>query len=226
MWPPAVAQRCSRRLNRSDRVAGPSALTWRRGWCRKQRVDIARADLPHVEMHQMDAVQLDFADASFDRVLCGFALFFFPEPQRALNEFLRALKPGGRVVLTTWAADDPFFTWLKREFRAALPPQAPSAAQPPEALSFDTPERLTTALLQTGFSDIQVSSEDGEFVYANEEEWWSSLWSHGIRGFLERLEPQVLDDVKHTLCDKVQEFKQSDGVHIRMRALFAVGNKS
>jgi hypothetical protein len=41
------------------------------------RVEIQRTGRQNVEMIQMGADQLDFPDASFDWVLCGFALWFF-----------------------------------------------------------------------------------------------------------------------------------------------------
>lgn len=50
----------------------------------------------------MDAEHLDFPDATFDRVLCGFGVMFFPNQNRALGEFRRVMKPGGRVAVSTW----------------------------------------------------------------------------------------------------------------------------
>ena len=50
----------------------------------------------------MDAEQLDFADGSFDVVLCGFGIMFFPDQNRALSEFRRVLKPGGTLAVSTW----------------------------------------------------------------------------------------------------------------------------
>ena len=50
----------------------------------------------------MDAENLDFDDATFDRVLCGFGLMFFPDQLRALNEFRRVMKSGGRLAASTW----------------------------------------------------------------------------------------------------------------------------
>ena len=41
----------------------------------------------------MDAERLEFADATFSRVLCGFGLMFLPHLDRALSEFRRVLQP-------------------------------------------------------------------------------------------------------------------------------------
>ena len=53
-------------------------------------------------MQVMDAEHLDFPDASFDRVLCGFGIMFFPNQMRALGEFRRVMKSGGRLAVSTW----------------------------------------------------------------------------------------------------------------------------
>src|SRR5580700_5807231 len=50
----------------------------------------------------MDAEHLEFPNATFDRVLCGFGIMFFPNQHRALAEFRRVLKPSGRLAVSTW----------------------------------------------------------------------------------------------------------------------------
>ena len=50
----------------------------------------------------MDAEHLVFKDATFDRVLCGFGIMFFPDQLHALGEFQRVLKPGGLLAVSTW----------------------------------------------------------------------------------------------------------------------------
>jgi ubiquinone/menaquinone biosynthesis C-methylase UbiE len=54
---------------------------------------------PDVGWVQGDAGRLPFADASFDAVCCTEAFHWFPDPERALAEFLRVLAPGGRLRL-------------------------------------------------------------------------------------------------------------------------------
>ena len=190
---------------------------------RETTADIQRTGRQHVEMLRMSADQLDFPDASFDWVLCGFALWFFPQPHQTLQEFFRVLKPGGRVGLTTWAEDCPFLEWVLPELRASLPPQAPPPQRGMAAPTFNTPMKLDTALQQAGFAGIKINIEDHDFVYADDEAWWLSLWSHGIRSWLERLEAPALEEVKADMLRKVQVLKQPDGIHTLFRALFAVG---
>ena len=48
-----------------------------------------------------DAQALGLADAAFDVVLCTEVLEHLPEPQRALDEMFRVLKPSGTLLLTT-----------------------------------------------------------------------------------------------------------------------------
>lgn len=52
-----------------------------------------------VELHEGDAQQLPFADASFDTVVCALALCCVPDPARAVAEMHRVLVPGGRLLL-------------------------------------------------------------------------------------------------------------------------------
>jgi SAM-dependent methyltransferase len=51
-----------------------------------------------------DAQVLPFRDAAFDAVASSSALHYWPDPERALREVARVLRPGGRLVLTDWCA--------------------------------------------------------------------------------------------------------------------------
>jgi ubiquinone/menaquinone biosynthesis C-methylase UbiE len=65
---------------------------------RAQLIGTARA----VEWQQADALQLPFADASFDAIACQFGVMFFPDKVRAFAEARRVLKPGGAYIFNVW----------------------------------------------------------------------------------------------------------------------------
>jgi ubiquinone/menaquinone biosynthesis C-methylase UbiE len=53
----------------------------------------------NAEFQIVDAEQLPFADASFDRVTCRIAPHHFPNVARAVQEVARVMKPGGLFLL-------------------------------------------------------------------------------------------------------------------------------
>jgi ubiquinone/menaquinone biosynthesis C-methylase UbiE len=73
-------------------------------------VDLSPAMLEHAERRAAtsgrevtlqvgDAHRLEFPDASFDTVVCTFALCAIPDDRRAVAEMWRVLRPGGRLLL-------------------------------------------------------------------------------------------------------------------------------
>jgi SAM-dependent methyltransferase len=50
----------------------------------------------------MDAEQLALPDAGFDVALCALGLMHLPDPDAALREMRRVLRPRGRAVLVVW----------------------------------------------------------------------------------------------------------------------------
>lgn len=65
---------------------------------RNARENAARFDLP-VEFKQGDAENLPFEDKSFDAVVNRHVLWTLPNPGKAIAEWRRVLKPGGKVVI-------------------------------------------------------------------------------------------------------------------------------
>jgi ubiquinone/menaquinone biosynthesis C-methylase UbiE len=51
---------------------------------------------------RMDAERLDLPDAGFDVITCALGLMYLPEPEKALREMRRVLRPGGRLALAIW----------------------------------------------------------------------------------------------------------------------------
>ncbi len=52
-----------------------------------------------VDLREGDAHHLEFAEASFDSVVCTYSLCNIPDPQRAISEIRRVLRPGGKLIL-------------------------------------------------------------------------------------------------------------------------------
>ncbi|MCP4357523.1 MAG: class I SAM-dependent methyltransferase [Chloroflexi bacterium] len=191
------------------------------GMVRQTATETQQANLKQVSLLQMDAQHLAFATASFDFLLCGHAIFFFPS---AVNQFYRALKPGGQIGLTILAKG--FLDWFWELFRTYASLSDNDKNDKQDDLAVDTPAGLKALLSGAGFENVAVIEEVTDFIYANEEEWWSTLWTLGVRDQMEKMKPATLENFKTDISQKLQPFKQSDGIHLLFRCLFASGSKS
>jgi SAM-dependent methyltransferase len=75
------------------------------------RKNAMRADVAdRVEFINMDAAHLDFANESFDLVICGFVIgHLWQHQDKVLKEIRRVLKCGGRVILIDNVCDLTYF---------------------------------------------------------------------------------------------------------------------
>jgi ubiquinone/menaquinone biosynthesis C-methylase UbiE len=195
------------------------------------RQEIAQRGLSHVTVQQMDAETLQFPDASFDVVCCGFAIFFFPQLEKALAEILRVLRPGGQFVASTWGPEEARWEWRDRLVRAYLPPLEPEEKEESAAAKpvFDTPEGMTAIVTRAGFIQPQVMVDQGDFIYADEETWWQTQWSHGARRGVEAIQRHRgtagLQQFKAAAFDQLQPLRQPDGFHQIYQALYTLAGK-
>jgi ubiquinone/menaquinone biosynthesis C-methylase UbiE len=60
----------------------------------------------NIDFHEADAYYLPFDDSSFDKVLCCNVLQTMKQPERAIAQGLRVLKPGGEYISITYCFGD------------------------------------------------------------------------------------------------------------------------
>jgi phosphatidylethanolamine/phosphatidyl-N-methylethanolamine N-methyltransferase len=66
----------------------------------KARARVERRGLANVEgLHEMDALAMDFPDASFDKVVAMYVVSVVQEPARLLRELHRVCKPDGEIFI-------------------------------------------------------------------------------------------------------------------------------
>jgi phosphatidylethanolamine/phosphatidyl-N-methylethanolamine N-methyltransferase len=68
----------------------------------KARRRVQRLGLSNVEnIAVMDVEDLHYPDESFDVVIAQYVVTAVPDPEQALDEFYRVLKPGGEIIIAT-----------------------------------------------------------------------------------------------------------------------------
>ena len=77
------------------------------GMLRKAKARVADLRLKNVEgLAVMDAEKLEFPDNSFDVVMAQYVVTAVPNPEAAMDEFARVLRPGGEIILLSRVSAD------------------------------------------------------------------------------------------------------------------------
>ncbi len=121
-------------------------------------VALARKLVPGAEFQSGDATALPFADNSFDAVVCGYGIMHVPDPEKALQEMLRVLRPGGRVALSVWDNEGPIsglgLIYKVVQDHANLDVPLPHG---PNIFQFSTIEKMRNALSKVGFTRVEAT---------------------------------------------------------------------
>ena len=87
---------------------------------RKAKQRVAELRLKNVEgLAVMDAEKLEFPDDSFDVVMAQYVVTAVPNPEVALDEFARVLRPGGEMIILSRVSAD---GGMRRFIEQALQP--------------------------------------------------------------------------------------------------------
>jgi SAM-dependent methyltransferase len=117
----------------------------------------AKRNYPNINFCHGDAENLAFKGACFDAVICAFGILHMPQPQKAMAEAFRVLKPGGRYAFTVWASPDKneFFKVALSAIQTHGNMDVPLPEAPPTFLYSDY-GTCREALRNVGFSNIDV----------------------------------------------------------------------
>lgn len=120
------------------------------------------ADSESITWQQADALDLPFADSSFDVVACQFGAMFFPDKVDGYREARRVLRPDGAFVFNVW--DRIEHNEIPHLIESALNESVPHdhfrfMSKIPHG--YFSPDQIRAHLSAAGLEDISVTAVDG-----------------------------------------------------------------
>ena len=131
--------------------------------------------LVRAEFRQGDATQLPLGDSEFDVAVCQQGLQFVPEPDVALREMARVLRPGGRLGLACWnsPADNPAAAAILASAEAVGWLEGTAGFS--RAFSLGAPETLETLLTDAGFDGLRIGRQEKVAIFPDIPGWASDF---------------------------------------------------
>ena len=143
--------------------------------------DALRLGVRHLSTIVMDASAPAVPRETYDVVTAAAVLCLLPDPREALGRWLRLLKPGGRIGVTTLGDKDP--TWsavdsLFAPYRAAGPLGARSAG---EQGPFAGADDVNGLLVECGAVEVRTLTEPVLVSMSDAEQWRAFTMTTGQR---------------------------------------------
>ncbi|WP_040808382.1 class I SAM-dependent methyltransferase [Nocardia concava] len=141
---------------------------------RRLRTAIMRGGVSNVLTGVGDGQELRYAANTFDAAFSMFGLMFFPDRAKGFAELHRVVRPGGTVVVSSWApvADSPLMTLLFEAYQAGIPGfPAPQANME----SLENPAVFEKELLAAGFENVTVRPRAESFTYSDADQMWEKM---------------------------------------------------
>jgi ubiquinone/menaquinone biosynthesis C-methylase UbiE len=174
----------------------------------------ARRNFPGLEFCVGDAERLPFSDESFGAVGISFGMLHFPQPERALAEAFRVLRPGGRIAFTVWATPDKAvgFAMVLRAIEKHGTTDVPLPPGPP-LFQFSDWEESKRALRDAGFVQPDVREVDQTMVLRAPEALFHMLKSGGVRlaAVLNAQSPSALALIELAVAHDAEAYRKHVG---------------
>lgn len=129
-----------------------------------QMLDIAKSKCKewenHIDFIEGSCESMAIADSSLDVVVCQQGFQFFPNKQAATLEIHRVLKPGGRVIISTWCpvSECEIFGIICETLETLNENEISQMMRVP--FDFMTQSELQEPFSTAGFSNIEVSKQE------------------------------------------------------------------
>jgi SAM-dependent methyltransferase len=170
--------------------------------------EAARRALPQIECERVDAEDLPYPDATFDAAICVLGLMYPADPQRAIEQMLRVLKPGGRAAVCVWGRRERC-GW--REIFPIIDARVESDVCP-MFFSLGRPTALDLAFELAGFIDRHEERLEQSLHWRDAADACAAMFPGGPVALpYSKMTPEMRAEVERDFTESIAPYRNPDG---------------
>jgi SAM-dependent methyltransferase len=182
-----------------------------------------RMGVKNMRFERVDAEELAYPDATFDAVLCVLGLMFPADPQRAIDQIGRVLKPGGRAAVCVWGRRErcgwsPIFPIVESRVESDV---CPLFFQ----LGFEG--ALTRAFTKAVFADVTEERVTRSLDFPGAPEMLAAVFKGGAVALAySRFSDEVREEVHSEFLQEAEPHRRNGGYSLPGEFVFALARKA
>ena len=189
-----------------------------------EMVAIARSRNPNAEFREGDAERLDFRDGAFDAVVMNYGMLHLGNPDQAIVETYRVLRPGGRFAFTVWDTPGPGtgFGIVLHAIQTHGNLSVPLPPGPP-FFRFSDPAESTRVLNAAGFVDVRVIQVPQVWRLDSGDALFTTLRTGAVRtaALLNMQAAEALPAIREEIVQRTEGFRKGDHIELPMPSVLA-----
>jgi ubiquinone/menaquinone biosynthesis C-methylase UbiE len=183
----------------------------------KSNVDFVVSDVENLHLHE-----------KFDVVTCQYALFFFPNAHKVLQNAKHCLKKGGMLALTVHGAGDsvPYFSSILDVATKFIPDYIPPSA--PDLDRFGTKTKLKKAIISAGFTNVKINQYKFSYIPGSFSKYWTDYLKYLAKPLKEKingLSPPQQNKMKFQIKQKTLPYTKNGQITFPWKVLLLTATK-
>ncbi len=186
------------------------------------RADAERRGFAAMRFERVDAEDLSFPDGSFDVALCVLGLMYPADPQRAIDQMARVLRPGGRAAVCVWGRRD------RCGWNAVFPIIDAKVQSDvcPLFFSLGAEGALRYAFERAGFAGLRKERVERALDWPSDEAACGAIFPGGpVALAYSRFSEEERGAVHAEFIESIAPYRRGDGYEVPGEFVFMLGRK-